>query len=209
MSAYTGTNNRVNGGALAGEHLTGNIDYFTVVTIVPMDQTNVDTPVSYLYTQQGYSTWQSVSVIDGYGVSQTYATQAAYQDAYNKQANLNLLMQLFATRANPVVVSVSTATVDNPRTSTLWAGFSNDTVLGTAYTSSSTITTVKFMTEKTLLWLVSEPEVDNNTDGYELLGALQGITVLDLATPVLSGTAAFETDSSTYMNTIALRSNTL
>lgn len=208
MSAYTGTNNKVNGGALAGEHLTGNIDYFTVATLVPMDQTNVDTPVAYLYTQQGYSTWQSVTVVDGYGVSQTYATQAAYQDAYNKQANLNLLMQIFATRANPVVMSCSTQTVSNPSTTTLFAGFSNDTVFGSAYSSSATVTSVKLMTEKTLLWLVSEPEVDNNTDGYELLGALQGITVLDLATPVLQ-TSVFETDSSTNRNTIAYRSNTL
>jgi len=208
MAAYTGTNNRVNGAALAGEHLTGNIDYFTIATLVPMAQTNVVTPVTYLYTQQGYSTWQSVSVIDGTGTSITYTTQTTYQNAYNKQSNLNLLLQLFATRANPVVVNYSSQTVVDPSATTLFADFLNAVDFGSAYSASATVSTIKIMTEKTLLWLVSSPEVDNNTDGYEFLNFIQGITVLDLATPVLQ-TAVFETDSSVNMNTIAYRSNSL
>ena len=208
MSAYTGTNDRVNGGALAGQHLVGSLDFYQVATIVPVGQTNVDTPVSLLYTQQGYSTWQTVTVVDGAGVAQTYSTQTSYQDAFNKQANLNLLVQLFATRANPVAMYLDAATISNPSITTAYPSFLNTATFGSAYTSSVTVTTVKFITERSNLWLVSNPAVDTNTDGYEFLDFIQGITVVDLATPVLQ-TSVFETQSATNTNTIAYRNSTL
>ena len=36
---------KVNGGVYAGEFLTGNMDFFSFATLVPVGQTNVDTPV--------------------------------------------------------------------------------------------------------------------------------------------------------------------
>ena len=206
MTYNVGTNDQVNGNSRAGEFLTGNMDFFTVDTLVPMAQTNVTTPVALLYTQQGYSTWQAVTVIDGAGTSQTYSTQDDYQDAYNKQANLDLLVRLFAQRANPVAISVNAATDGNPSTTT-YTGFAASTHFGSNYSSSMTVTTVKFATEKTSLWLATAAtdSATPNTDGYQLLAALNGITVADLATPVLAGGAVFNTTSSTYRNTLAVR----
>lgn len=205
MSYNTGVNDKVNGGVQAGEFLTGNMDFFTIKTVVPMAQTNVTTPVALLYTQQGYSTWQPVTVVDGAGTAVTYNTQASYVDALKKQANLNLLLQLFATRANPVAVSVSSAS-ENPNTST-YAGFQNATNLGSDYNGTYTVTTVKLATEKTLLWNVSTA-ADSNDNGYQFLTAIDGVAVQDLASPV--GTSAFVVDGSANdRNIIASRSNVL
>ena len=210
MTYNVGTNDQVNGNSRAGEFLTGNMDFFTVATLVPMAQTNVTTPVALLYTQQGYSTWQAVTVIDGAGTSQTYSTQADYQDAYNKQANMDLLIRLFATRANIVMISVSAASDSNPA-STTYTGYLNSTHFGSAYSSTKTVTTVKFATEKSGLWNVSSA-TDSNDNGYQFLTALDGIAIADTATPTLnhSGAVTFISatsngDYSTYRNTIAVR----
>jgi hypothetical protein len=207
MAYNVGSNNQVNGSSRAGEFLTGNMDFYTVVTLVPCDQTNVVTPVAYLYTQQGYSTWQTVSVVDGTGTSQTYSTQASYTDALTKQDNLNKLIRLFSTRANPVAVSVSTTTLANPHTTTLFSGYSYASVFGTAYATSLTAYVVKFATEKTSTWLVSGSTAgtDSNDVGYQLLDTFQGVSVTDLATPVLA-TTVFETLSAANTNIIAYRS---
>lgn len=205
MSYNSGVNDRVNGGAQAGEFLTGNMDFFTIKTVVPMAQTNVDTPVAYLYTQQGYTTWQDVTVIDGSGTAVTYSTQASYEDALKKQNNLNLLIQLFATRANPVAISLSAAS-ENPNTST-YTGYFNATNLGSDFNGTYTVTTVKIATEKTLLWNVSSA-ADSNDNGYQFLTAISGVAVQDLATPV--GVSTFVVGSgSASRNIIALRSNVL
>ena len=201
---------KVNGGVGAGEFLTGNMDFFTIATLVPMAQTNVETPVSDLYVQQGYTTWQPVTVVNGAGTAVTYSTQASYQDAFNQQANLDLLLQLFAINVNPVAISISSQTVANPSITTLFTGYLNGTVFGTDYTSSATVTTVKIATEKTGYWNVSTAAQSNET-GYQLLTTLQGIPVVDLATPVLSGTAEFNTNANgtgtgtAKRNTIAVR----
>ena len=205
MSYNVGTNDQVNGGVHAGEFLTGKMNFFTLKTVVPMAQTNVTTPVAYLYTQQGYSTWQPVSVINGAGTSVTYSTQATYQDALVKQANLNLLVQLFSSRANPIAISVSSAS-ENPNTST-YTGFLNATNLGSDYNATLTVTTVKIATEKTLLWNVSSA-AESNELGYQLLTALSGVTVQDLATPV--GPTTFVVGgSAATRNIIAMRETAL
>ena len=90
------TSNKVNGGVQAGEFLTGNMDFFSIATVVPMAQTNVTTPVADLYTQQGYTTWQDVTVVNGASVAITYTSQADYEDALYKQNNLDMLLQIFA-----------------------------------------------------------------------------------------------------------------
>lgn len=207
MSYNSGTNNKVNGGAMAGEFLTGNMDFFTVQTLVPMAQTNVDTPVAELYTQQGYSTWQNVVVVDGSGVAVTYSTQASYQDAFNKQANLNMLIQIFALRANPVVIGLSTQTVANPSAASIFANYFNAVTFGSDYSTSMTVTAVKLATEKTGLWNVSAV-AESNATGYQFLTALDGVPVVDLATPVLTS-ATFNTTSAQFRNAIAIRSSQL
>lgn len=193
---------KVNGGVQAGEFLTGNMDFFSIATLVPMAQTNVNTPVADLYTQQGYTTWQPVVVVDGSGTAVTYSTQADYEDALAKQANLNLLLQVFATRVNPVAISVSAATVGNPAAAT-YTGYQNATAFGSAYSSSATVTTVKIATEKSGQWNVSSA-AESNADGYQLLTALQGLAVQDVAANVLT-TNVFEVSNATNRNTIAIK----
>lgn len=223
MASFTGVGDQVNGGVLAGDFLTGQLSFFIVATLVPMFQTNVTTPVALLYTQQGYSTWQSVTVTDSTGTAQTYASQASYTDALAKQQNLDLLVRTFATRANPIAISVSTATVSNPSAIGL-TGYSYSTNFGSGYTSSATVTYVKFATERTGYWQVSGSTAgpDDNVDGYQLLDTLQAVPssfgqtasvgfqpvgVQDLSTPILNtGFLNFETGvgSTIYRNTLAI-----
>lgn len=98
--------NKVHGGVQGGEFLTGKMDFFGVETTMLMDQTNVETAPADLY-QISSTVWTPVTVLDGHGVAQTYATKADYIEAWKKQKNLDKLIQIFATRANPVMVSVN------------------------------------------------------------------------------------------------------
>ncbi len=200
---------KVNGGVQAGEFLTGNMDFFAIATLVPMAQTNVTTPVADLYTQQGYTTWQNVTVINGAGTAVTYTSEADYTDALAKQANLNLLLQVFAQRVNPVAISVTAQTVSNPSTTSAFAGYSNGVTFGDDYSSSMTVTVIKIATEKHGQWNVSAA-AESNENGYQLLDALNGLAVTDLDTPILSA-AVFNTDAdatgtgTAERNTIAVR----
>jgi hypothetical protein len=201
MAYNTGVNDKVNGGVSGGNFLTGSMDFFTVATLVPCFPTNVVTPLNLLYTQQGYSTWQPVTVIDGTGTAQTYATAQAYQDAWTQQYNLNLLTQLFAQNANPVAVSVNFQQVSNPHTmSGLSANIFNNSmnysyssVFGSNFTASNSIVYfVKFITEKAGYWKVagsSSPSEQDNTTGYQLLDALEGVSVYDTVGTVLFPTS--------------------
>lgn len=142
--------NKVHGGVHGGEFLTGKMDFFGIETSLLVDQTNVDTAVGDLY-QPSATVWSPVTVVDGHGVANTYATKADYITAWKKQQNLNKIYNVFATRANPVAVSI--------------------TVDGT--------TLVNIATERTALWYVSgdtgnfgETVVDSNTTGYLLETAL-------------------------------------
>ena len=224
MAYNSGTYNRVNGGALGGNFLTGSMDFFTIATLVPCFQTNVDTPINLLYTQQGYSTWQPVTVVDGTGTAQTYNSAGAYQDAYVKQTNLNILQQLFAQNVNPVAISCNYATSSNPNAINLTAtqlnastnySYSND--FGSDYTSSQTVYYIKFITERTGYWYVSgstvdRPNWDSNTTGYQFLDALNsatsaGVTVFDLQSEVLNGSTTASTLTSLSGQTVNVNTN--
>lgn len=198
---------KVNGVNKAGEFLTGSLNYYTVATIVPVAQTNVKTPVADLYLYNGV--WSAQTVVDGSGTPVTYSTQNAYVDALNKQANLDLLINTFATRANPVAISV-TATTDSNPSATTYAGYSYSTHFGSAYSSSATVTLVKFAVERAAPWLVQATTStdDTNAAGYQLLDAMQGVPVVDLVSNVLT-TDVFETVNSTNRNTIAVLSTSL
>ena len=68
---------RVNGSTFAGEFLTGNMDFFTLLTIVPVGQTNVVTPVVDLPSYQTFAStgvWTTVTVTDSTGTATSYAT---------------------------------------------------------------------------------------------------------------------------------------
>jgi len=211
----------VNGAVRAGEFLTGNMDWFSFATIVPVGQTNVTTPVVDLPGYQAYVTlgsWVNVTVVDGTGTAQTYSTLNSYLDAFYMQRNLNSLISTFAGRANPVAVSVKTlptsinGTAINAHTSVYFgqAGYLNGTgtsVFGSAYTTGKTIYIVNLATEKTLLW--SGTGDGTNANGYNILasnsiGGLDGLAVYDTqSAQVLADSTQSSTDPFATKNTVA------
>jgi hypothetical protein len=198
---------RVNSVGKQGDFLTGQMDFFTIATIVPVAQTNVSTPVQDL---PGYQTlastgvWSNVSVIDGNGVTQVYSSENTYLDAFYKQTNLNQLVKTFELRATPVAVTVANITVGagNAATTTavtdvFYGSFSNisavTTHFGSAQTLASQVNFVQLISEKTGLWNVDTVTVDSNANGYQLLGlnGLQGVVAYDtVSAQVLAGTTA-------------------
>lgn len=172
---------KVNGAVRAGEFLTGNMDFFSFATIVPVGQTNVDTPVVDLPGYQTYVTlgvWSTVTVVDGTGVAQPYTSINDYLDAFYKQRNLDSLINAFGTRANPVAISVKTlpssinGAAINAHTSAYFADAGYSTlggahVFGSAYTTGKTIYIVNIASEKTLLW--NAAGAGTNDSGYSVL----------------------------------------
>lgn len=210
---------RVNGSTFAGEFLTGNMDFFTLLTLVPVAQTNVVTPVVDLASYQTYAStgvWTTVSVTDSSGTATSYATLNAYLDAFYKQLNLDNLIRTFAGRANPVAISVNsisgnipgTSTPINANTTTLWAfyGLYNNIVtptqvFGSAYTTGKTFYSVHVATEKTLLWTAgtnsnfsTSTAADNtNAQGYNILASNSLYQGLD-------GLTAYDTQSTQVLS---------
>lgn len=207
---------KVNGNARAGEFLTGNMDFFSVATIVPVAQTNVDTPVVDLPGYQTFATlgtWTDVTVVNGAGSAVTYSSLNSYLDAFYKQKNMDILLNTFGLRANPVVVSVKVlpssingATI-NAHTSAYFedAGYNNlddNNVFGSAYTTGKTITIVNLATEKSSLWTADGN--DTNTGGYNLMSALNGVGCFDTqGSQVLNDSGTDSGSPWTAKNTVA------
>lgn len=207
---------QVNGNARAGEFLTGNMDFFSVATIVPVAQTNVDTPVVDLPGYQTFvtlGTWTNVTVVNGAGAAITYSTLNSYLDAFYKQKNMDTLLNTFGLRANPVVVSVKVLPSSinggtiNAHTSSYFAeaGYDNlnsDNVFGSAYTTGKTITIVNIATEKSSLWTAGGD--NTNSGGYNLMSSLNGVACFDTqAAQVLNDSASVSGNPWAAKNTVA------
>lgn len=209
--AYGQTN--VNAGVRAGEFLTSDLDFFTFVTTVPLFQTNVRTPLSVALKARNWSSLsasRTITVVDGAGNSNTYTSDADYTDALAKQSNLDLFLQVWATRANPVVVNVysqSAADMDN----VTFTGYSNATTFGTDMNKAGTIYTIKLMSEKSGAWFVgsqgnfSTTADDTNTYGYQFLAAINGIAITELATPVTDDSIFNTTNTGNGRNLLGVR----
>jgi hypothetical protein len=218
---------QVNGNGKAGSFLSGQPQWFSFATIVPVAQTNVDTPVVDLPGYQTYATlgtWTNVTVVNGAGSAITYSTLNSYLDAFYKQANLNTLIATFGSRGNPVQIglkvlpsSINGAAI-NANTSTYFAeaGYVDNagaSVFGSAYTTGKTITIVNISTEKNNEWEIygqgnySGTAADNtNLNGYlitgsnTLYGGLGGLLAYDTqSAQVLSGSA--QTSTQLYNST--------
>ena len=217
---------RVNGSTFAGEFLTGNMDFFTLFTIVPVGQTNVDTPVVDLPSYQTYAStgvWTTVSVTDSTGVTTSYATLNAYLDAFYKQTNLDNLIRTFSIRANPVAISVNsmggtagttagyipgTTSNINANTTTLWAfyGLYNNIatptqVFGSAYTLSKTFYSIHVATEKSLLWTAGTNSMFSTSTAADNTNA-QGYNILasNSLYQGLDGLTAYDTQSAQVLS---------
>lgn len=198
---------QANGAVSGGEFLTGNLNFFTVYTMVPMGATGVRLPLATVKQILGIAafageTWNGV----------VYANDAAYTDALAKQANLDLLTAVFATRANPVIVSVSSASVADGDAAAMHPGASYAETFGVSYNGAQTEYTVKFVTEKSPAWVVSGTATgtESNAAGYQLLAALEGLAVTDIAAGVIAGTNVFHTGAADNdRNILAIVSDTL
>ena len=216
----------VNGDVKPGSFLTGAMNFFSIVTTVPCYPTNAKTPLAQVLASlnaTALSSTKSVSLVDGNGDSVTYITNATYTDALNKQANLDLLVKTFATRANPVMVSVKYASIADGAGATVLANGINAVDFGSDYNSTQAGYYINLATEKSPAWLVSSSPVSpntTNTTGYQLLDALSGLTVSSttatvpvgpqdagvtaITVTVASGSPVFNvTSGSQYRNLIA------
>jgi hypothetical protein len=189
--AYGQTN--VNSGARGGEFLVGNLNYFTVKTVVPCYPTNVKTPLAQALAARNFTSLsdaRTITVVDGNGAEVTYASNAAYTSAYNKQQNLNTLLNVFASRVNPVVVNVSASVVADPSAanSAFASGGVADDEFGSDYNDANTaIYTISLVIEKAGSWLVSGVGAGTNDAGYQLLNVINGVAALNTTATTPAG----------------------
>lgn len=211
---------QVNGSSRAGEFLTGSLDYFTILTMVPCFPTQVKAPLNDVLRSLNATTLSASKSITVAGV--TYITDATYTDALAKQSNLDTLINVFSTRANPVVVNayvVSTTTAGTRP----YVGYSVDTTFGSAYDAvTQDLYTVKLVGERSGAWYVGAQgnykQADgvtaitaNNTnqDGYLFLTALDGVAITDIAADAVLNVNTFVTTAGANLNTIAVRDEAL
>ena len=231
----------VNGNYRVGSFLSGQPQWWAFATYVPVYQTNVDTPVVDLPGYQVYATlgtWTNVTVTDVTGTPQTYTSLNQYLNAFYQQQNMNILINTFAGRGNPVQVgaSVLPGTINggtiNGHTSTYFAdaGYVNNNVPSTSVFGSNgaynatgkTITVVTISTEKNNEWEINgmnnygDNDPDNtNALGYNILannvlyGGLDGLACFDFQSgQVLASSAQNSNSPFATTNTVAPYQNT-
>ena len=203
---------QVNGNYQAGSFLSGQPQWWAFATVAPVSQTNVDTPVVDLPGYQTYATlgtWTNVTVTNGAGTAITYSSLNTYLNAFYAQQNMNLIVNTFAARGNPVQVGASyfssksingAAVVGN---SAYWsdAGYTNNiatptAIFGSNYAATAIFTIVTISTEKNNEWelngyynygtgAVATTPDNTNQNGYNILssntlyGALDGLPCYD------------------------------
>lgn len=186
----------VNYGSRAGSFLGGKPNWISIATLVPVEQTNVTTPVRDLPGYNTYATlgiWTNVVVKDGMGDVQTYSDIHSYRQAYFRQQNLNWLVRKVGERTNVTQVSVKEqpASVNgvaiNAHTSPFFGenGYTNNAgaqVFGSNYNATGyTVYLVDMAVEHTHAWDAqgfanygSNTPMESNDDGYSLQMAIDG-----------------------------------
>lgn len=185
---------KVNGFADIGEFLTGNIDFFTITTLVPCEVTSVSKPLSELKKDLRVGS-ANISTVGGVTIfGTTYATDDDYTDAYNAQSNLDLLVRIVSGRAQPVMLNaINEGAVGNVSNVIPTGGHAAD--FGTNYAGNAgTVYSIKFASEHESSWTQDT-----------LATAMDEYVILDLTTGVIDSTDQFSTSDATYLNTIVLR----
>lgn len=180
----------VNQGARGGEFLVGSLNFYQIATVVPSYPTNVKTPLAQALAARNWTSLaasRAITIVDGNGASVTYDTDAEYVSAYNKQQNLDTLLSVFGIRANPVIVSVSAASVADGNGATVLAGGVNAVDFGSTYNGAQFVYSINLATERNPAWLVDTSTAESNANGYQLLSALNGVTVLDTTATTPAG----------------------
>ena len=186
---------KINGFANIGEFLTGNIDFFTITTIVPCIATQVSMPLVELKKDLGILPADDISVAGGVTLfGTTYSNDAEYADAYAKQTNLNTIIKVVERRAQAIMLNaVYEGTVGNVSSNIPAGGHVAD--FGTSYSGlGGDLYTVKFATEHEGAWTETS-----------LADDLDGAAANDIDTPVITDPNVFDTDDATNLNTIILK----
>lgn len=189
---------KVHGTSNVGEFLTGNIDFFTITTIVPCDNTNVSIPILRLKSDLRIGS-ANISTVGGFTVAGVnYANDATYIDAFNKQSNLDTLLQVVDSRAAPIMINA----VDLGALVDVDVGIptnSTSASFGSTYSGNAgTVYSIKFAVEHESVW--------NQTI---FATSLDTTAILDLAGNVISDPNQFDTSGASLRNTVVLKNNFL
>ena len=186
---------KVHGTVGLGEFLTGNIDFFTITTIVPCTSTEVGIPLSFIKKDLAIDQSDNISTVGGitlFGIN--YADDDAYTDAFNKQNNLDTFIKCVEQRAQAIMLNtIDEGVFVDVSTSIPAGGHAAD--FGSTYSGNGgNIYTVKFATEHEDAW-----------DEISFSENLNGRPIIDVTTPVISDPDIFDTTSASLRNTIILK----
>lgn len=182
----------------SGEFLTGNIDFFTITTIVPCDNTDVSMPLARLKSDLRIGA-ADISTVGGFVVSGiNYANDAAYSFGFDKQSNLNSLLQVVSQKATPIMINSVDLGNQIDVDDAIPAGSTN-AAFGSSYSGSTGIVySIKFATEHEDVWVIQD----------DLSQDLNNTGVLD-SSNVVTDPNQFDTLGISLLNTVVLKNNFL
>lgn len=182
----------------SGIFLSGHIDFFTILTVVPVEDTllykTLETIKEDLRISGNISTAGGIDFHENH-----YADDAAYVFAYEKQQNMNRVCKAIDMRAR--IAMMSTSVIHSvPNVSTVAASLNGHVSdFGSEYSGKAgTLYTLKFATDFKDVW---ESE-------FDLASTLHGIFIKD-SKNILEGAKLTDTVSSDLLNTIVLKNEFL
>lgn len=181
-----------------GEFLTGNIDFFTITTIVPCDNTDVSMPLTRLKSDLRIGS-DDISTVGGFVVTGiTYADDAAYSFGFDKQANLNSLLQVVSQKAAPIMINSVDLGSQTDVDDAIPTGSTN-AAFGSSYSGNAGIVySIKFATEHEDVWETQD----------DLLQDLDTTEILDSSNVIIDPNR-FDTSGVSLINTVILKNNFL
>ena len=180
-----------------GEFLTGNIDFFTITTLVPCDNTDVSMPLERLKSDLRIS--EDISTVGGFVVAGiTYADDAAYSFGFDKQNNLNQLLQIVSQKATPIMINSVDLGNQNDVDDVIPTDSTNAAFGSTYSGNAGTVYSIKYATEHEDVW-ETQDILSQDIDGFEILDSVGVITDPD----------RFNTSDSSLLNTVVLKNNFL
>ncbi len=181
-----------------GEFLTGNIDFFTITSIVPCDNTDVSIPLSRLKSDLRIGS-DNISTVGGFVVSGVnYADDAAYSFGFDKQNNLNSLLQVVSQKAAPIMINAVDLGNQIDVDDAIPAG-STDIIFGSSYSGGAGVVySIKFATEHEDVW-VTQDDLSQDLNTTEILDS----------SDVVADPNRFDTTDTVLKNTVILKNNFL
>ena len=187
---------KVNGASDNGEFLVGNIDFFTLITVVPCVNTLVSKPISELKKELRLATATDISTVGGITIHNiVYANDLAYNTAYDAQANLDMLVRLVETRAQPIMLNAVNLGAQGDVTDSVSSLNGHTNNFGTSYAGlAGTVYSVKFAIEH-----------EGALGDQAFFANELNNTAIRNVTAVIIGTNEFNTSDATALNTVILK----